>query len=307
MNSQISVISSVKYCLYQVMSDKIELSAVIVTWNSEKEIEKCLESVAAASKEIKSEIIVIDNNSEDRTQEVVMDMIKSNSGIKFIQNNDNKGYTKACNQGLEIAAGENILLLNPDTILNSSCIELLIKKLNSDSKTGAVAPQLLNPDSTIQFSCRTFPEYRDLFFEMTLISSLFSKSRFFSRWKMNYFSHNIESPVDQPMAAALMIKRDVLLTAGNFDERYNMFFNDVDLCKKIHDKGYKIIFYPEAKIIHEKGISIYKDRERMIKVWSEDCLKYFRKYHYNFILYNLLLISLKITGLIRISLYKITK
>lgn len=289
------------------MSDKTILSVIVVTWNSDKEIGKCIESVSASAEGIDYEIIVVDNNSLDKTSEIVTGLIKTNSKIKFIQNSENKGYTKACNQGMEIATGENIFLLNPDTVLQGSSIEMLIKKLNEDRKTGAVAPQLLNPDKTIQFSCRTFPGYRDMFFEMILLSAIFGKSRIFSRWKMNYFSHNEEREVEQPMAAALMIRKDVLDKTGNFDGRFSMFFNDVDLCKKIHDKGCKIIFYPEAKIIHEKGISIYKDRVRMIKVWNEDCLKYFRKYHYSFILYYWLMISLKVTGILRIIYYKITK
>lgn len=289
------------------MSDRILLTTVIVTWNSEKEIGKCIESVVKSAEGIENEIIVIDNNSSDKSSEIVSDLIEKNKRIKLLQNTINKGYTKACNQGLEIASGENILLLNPDTILKESSIELLIKKLRENIKTGAVAPQLLNPDNSIQYSCRTFPEYRDMFFEMTLLSAMFGKSKFFSRWKMHYFSHNEKRTVDQPMAAALMIKKGVLERTGNFDERFSMFFNDVDLCKMIYDSGFKIIFYPESKIIHEKGISIYKDRERMIKVWNEDCLKYFRKYHYNIILYNLLLVSLKITGIMRIIFYKITK
>lgn len=289
------------------MSDKTILSVVVVTWNSDKEICKCIESVSASAEGINYEIIIVDNNSSDKTSDIVTGLTEKNSKIRFIQNTENKGYTKACNQGLETAAGENIFLLNPDTVLQGSCIEQLIRKLNEDMKTGAVAPQLLNPDMTIQFSCRTFPEYRDMFYEMILLSSIFGKSRVFSRWKMNYFSHNEEREVDQPMAAALMIKKDVLDETGNFDGRFSMFFNDVDLCKKIHDKGYKIIFYPAAKIIHEKGTSIYKDRVRMIKIWNEDCLKFFRKYHYNFILYNWLKISLKVTGILRIIFYKITK
>ncbi|MBL0106831.1 MAG: glycosyltransferase family 2 protein [Ignavibacteria bacterium] len=218
------------------MSDKTILSVVVVTWNSYKEICKCIESVSASAKGINYEIIVVDNNSSDKTSDLVKGLVQKNSKIRFIQNTENKGYTKACNQGMEIAAGENIFLLNPDTVLQGSCIEQLIRKLNEDIETGAVAPQLLNPDITIQFSCRTFPEYRDMFFEMILLSSIFGKSRVFSRWKMNYFSHNEEREVDQPMAAALMIKKDVLDETGNFDGRFSMFYNDVDLCKKFMTK-----------------------------------------------------------------------
>ncbi|HMS66025.1 MAG TPA: glycosyltransferase family 2 protein [Ignavibacteria bacterium] len=292
------------------MHDKvgIELSIVIVTWNSEQEISGCINSIIENTASINFEIIVIDNDSNDKTAEVLksFDKIKS-CDLKLIFNSNNFGYTKACNQGIEIAMGENIFLLNPDTQFTLNCAELLMKKLNEDAGTGGIAPQLLNEDLTIQKSCRTFPRYFDIFCEMTLLSRIFPDSELLSNWKMNYFSHNEERSVEQPMAAALMIKKKVLDEVKNFDDRYSMFFNDVDLCKKIRDKGYTILFFPEARIIHQKGVSIYKDRVRMIKVWNDDCLKYFKKYHYNIIFYNLLALSLKVTGFFRILFYRITK
>ena len=124
---------------------------------------------------------------------------------------------------------------------------------------------------------------------------------------MNYFDHNHERRVDQPMAAALMVKKNVIGEIDGFDQRYKMFFNDVDLCRKIYDKGSDIIFYPEAKVFHTKGVSIYKDRERMIRVWTDDCLSYFKKNNYNFLVYSFLWISLKLSVILRILLYKLKR
>jgi GT2 family glycosyltransferase len=290
------------------MHDRLELSIVIVTWNSESEIGNCINSIIENTQDLNYEIIIVDNKSSDKTVEIVKNLAEDKfQRIKIILNNYNSGFTKACNEGILSSGGDNILLLNPDTKMTGDSIKILLKKLESDEKLGAAAPQLLNEDKSIQKSCRTFPTYFDMFCEFSLLSKIFPKSRIFAGWKMNYFSHDEEALVEQPMAAALMIKRKVLNEVNNFDERFIMFFNDVDLCKKIYDKGYEIIFYPKAKIVHKKGVSIFKDRERMIRVWNDDCLSYFKKYHNRFLLYNWLLVSLKVSGFLRILNYKLYK
>jgi len=298
----------IKFYLRQRMRDNIDLSVIIVTWNSEGEIIDCLNSIVENAGSLSYEIIIVDNNSTDNTREVIITFAeKKFQRLKLISNNENSGFTKGCNTGINESSGKNILLLNPDTKILDSAQEKLLLKLNSDDNTAAIAPQLLNEDSTIQMSCRTFPRYFDMFCELSLLSLFFPGSKTFARWKMNYFSHNDEAAVDQPMAAALMMKRKILDQVGNLDERYLMFFNDVDLCRKIQDKGYKIIFYPDAKMIHEKGASIYKDRARMIKLWNDDCLSYFKKHNYNLFLYNWLSINLKLSGYLRILFYKLKK
>ncbi len=271
----------------------IRLSIVIVTWNSEGEIVPCLDSIAKEGMDV-VEVIVVDNASKDNTRE----LLGAFQNVTLILNGTNLGYTKACNQGIERSTGEYVLLLNPDTIIYDNALDNLLDYVNKNDLSAA-APQLLNEDMTIQHSCRTLPGYWDMFCEMTLLSAIFPKSRLFSRWKMRYFDHDSVREVEQPMAAALLIKKSVLDEVGMMDERYKMFFNDVDLCKKLKDAGYKIMFYPGAKIIHSKGRSIYKDRKNMIRVWNKDCLKYFKKYHYNFILYPLLSFGIHFTGFFR--------
>ena len=290
------------------MPDHTILSIVIVTWNSEKEIGDCLGSIIENTKDLNYEIIIVDNNSSDRTADIISETAAEKfHRLKVILNTDNKGFTIACNQGILSSSGENVLFLNPDTKITGQALKILLVKLSESVTTGAAAPQLLNEDRTIQKSCRTFPDYFDMFCEFTLLTYFFPKSILFSNWKMNYFSHDVERKVEQPMAAALMVKRKVLNEIGNFDERYKMFFNDVDLCRKIYDKGYSILFCPDSKIIHEKGVSIYKDRERMIRIWNEDCLRYFKKYNNNILLYSWLFVNLKISGFLRILFYRIRK
>ena len=282
-------------------SSNIDLSIIIVTWNSEEDLPECLNSILDNNYNFKFEVIIVDNNSSDNSAKVINNFIEIyDSDIKLIINKVNVGFTKACNQGIKISKGNYILFLNPDTEIVENSLDFLYKKFIMENSFAAIVPQLLNVDGTIQYSCRKLPRYIDLYFEIFLLSSIFSTSTFFSRWKMKYFSHDEETEVEQPMAAAFLLKKSILDVINNFDESYYMFFNDVDLCKKISDKNMKILFYPEAKIIHKKGISINKDHAKMIKAWNSDCLKYFKKYHYNFVKFHVLKILFTIIYPIRI-------
>jgi GT2 family glycosyltransferase len=281
--------------LHQQTENNILLSVIIVTWNSETEIEDCINSIIHHNTNIPLEIIVVDNASQDKTRSLLKNYSVQTDFVKVILNDDNKGYTLGNNQGIKIAKGEFVLLLNPDTKITGGALEKMIEFLLVSSNAGAIAPQLLNEDYTIQKSCRTFPKYWDMFCELFLFSKIFPMSKIFARWKMNYFNHNELAEVQQPMAAALMIKKNVMDKVNGFDERYKMFFNDVDLCKSIVDAGYKIYFYPDARIFHIKGASIYRDRKNMLRVWNDDCIKYFKKHYNNFLLTPLLGFGLKLS------------
>ena len=248
----------------------------------------------------------MDNNSDDNTAQAVENFQKVFPyNVLLIRNNENYGYTKGCNQGIEIAQGKYVLLLNPDTQIQKDAISKMIDYIESREDVGAIAPQLMTRHKTIQYSCRRIPTYRDLFFEMTLLSKIFSKNKFFAKWKFKYFEHDTIAEVEQPMAAAIMIRKEILNKTGNLDERFLMFYNDIDICKQILNLGYKIIYYPDSKVYHKIGTSILKARVRMIKVWNDDCLRYFRKNGYNSFLHIFLFIGLKISGILRIIFTKL--
>ena len=280
-----------------------DISIVIVTWNSEEEISECLRGIftnPANDYFDHIEAIIIDNASQDNTINTIESYKKLiDHDIRLITNKENLGFTRGANIGLHQARYETVMILNPDTEIYKDALVLLHKKLYSDDSIAIVAPQLVYRSKEIQHSCRTLPTYRDMFFEIFLLSRIFSRSNFFARYKMNNFAHDTEREVEQPMGAALMIKQSVLKEVDYFDDMYDMFFNDVDLCKKVKLAGYKIIFYPTAQIVHRKGISVYKNRAYMISLWNKDCLRYFKKFHYNIILYPLLSFFLHLSGAVR--------
>jgi GT2 family glycosyltransferase len=164
----------------------------------------------------------------------------------------------------------------PDTLSK------LIDYLKENPAVGMVAPQLLFPDGRIQPSCRHFPERKDIIWHLSGLNCLFPRSVVFNRWKMGNFSHQVEAEVDQPQGAALMTHRKAFETVGFPDENFPMFFSDVDWCQRFKAKGWKIVFYPSAKIIHHQGTSIHRNRVRMI--WSSHLsfIRYFQKYRPGF-------------------------
>ena len=263
----------------------MSISIIIVTYNNQNEIKDCIDSIISEIQLIKGEIIIVENNSSDLTKQEIETLSISKKMLKTIYNPDNRGYAKANNQGILLVKNEFVLFLNPDTILAEGSIVDLKKRIENDPKIAAIAPQLVFPNRTIQSSCRRFPNYGFLLSELFGLNIFFKNSKFFNGWKMGDFNHKTERIVDQPMGAALMVKLDILEKLNGFDEKFSMFFNDVDLCKRIYLMGKNIIFFPLVVIIHKKGASIDKQLNKMILSSQLSFIKYLFKHFAYFIYY----------------------
>lgn len=259
------------------------LSIIIVTFNHEREIAECLDAIYTKCTVYPLEILIIDNHSEDHTKKTIEDYFhdhpKENLTFNLIKNTVNFGYTKAVNQGMKLANSQFILLLNPDTMVSDNAIDLMVQFLSNNPQTGAVAPQLQYPDGEIQPSCRRFPCYRYVVFEMLGLSYLFPRSKIFNGWKMGDFDFKSMRQVQQPQGSCLMIPQKVKGDIGFLDERFFLFFSDVDYCKRIRSTGFKIYFYPTAKVTHQKGSSIYRERAKLTWQSHVDFMRYFLKWY----------------------------
>jgi len=251
------------------------LSVVIVTWNSCDRIAACLASLPREEGVLATEIIVVDNASEDSTREIVH---REFSWVRLRANEHNLGFTRACNVGIREARGQYVLFLNPDTVVQPTSLENMIRYMDEHSRVGALGPQLVYPDGRIQSSCRQFPTYRLMLWEFTGLRFLFPRSRLFGAWRMGYFDHRQLRPVDQPMGACLLLRSAALAAVGVLDENLEMFFSDVDICRRIKEAGWDIVFLPQAQVFHQAGSSIHRARPRMLVKSHGDCYRYFRKY-----------------------------
>ncbi len=260
------------------MESPLQLSILIVTYNSSSTIRVCLHSVFQELEALDGEVIVVDNHSTDETLSILDEMVTQNAKLKVEKNRTNRGFAVGNNQALEISRGQHILILNPDTILNKLILKNLLGELEKDEKIGAIAPQLQFPDGRIQKTCRRFPTHMDVIYNMLGLSALFPESRRFNGWKMGDFDHQSAHEVDQPAGAALLVRGDLLRTLHGFDENFPMFFNDVDLCKRIKMAGYTIWYLPEYTMQHLGGASVKQVKMKMTISSHVSFFRYFEKH-----------------------------
>ena len=254
----------------------MELSIIIVNWNTRVLLNKCLNSIYNYSNNLNPEIIVIDNASKDGSIEMLK---KDFLGVKIIINTINRGFAAAVNQGLRIAQGEVILLLNPDTeILKDTFINSL-RFIENNQTVGVIGCKILNQDGTIQPSCRRFPNLLSQIIILLKLHNFLPNLKAIREYYMLDWAHNETKEVDQVMGAFFMIRKDVIQKIGEFDEHFFLWFEEVDYCKRVKDACLKVIFYPKAEIIHQKGKSFEKlpaIKEQMIL--NKSMLYYFRKH-----------------------------
>jgi GT2 family glycosyltransferase len=283
------------------------LSIIIITWNSEEFIEKCLKSVFDTKGSIDLEVIVVDNASQDTTTKIIE---RFKPEVRLIVNQHNSGYSKGNNQGIEVSKGDYVLLLNPDVELKENCLKLMLDFLENHKDIDGSAPQLLNPDGSIQPSCREFPDFSILLWEFSGLSFLFPKNRIFGRWRMRYFDFQSSREVDQLMGSCLLLRRKTIQKIGTFDEEFPIFFNDVDLCYRIKNNRGKLFFLPEAKAFHFKGASTRQAKPNMILSAHLSFIRFLSKYKngiINRILVYLSGILLLVAALLRIIFYSMRK
>ncbi len=238
------------------MIELIDLSVIIVSYNVRYFLELCLSSVVKASKDIPSEIIVIDNNSSDDSCSMVSTLYPH---IRLIRNTCNEGFARACNQGLRLAKGEFVLLLNPDTLIDENSLKCCINFMHSHSLAGAMGVKMLDGDGKyLRESKRAIPFPMTALFKITGMSSLFSHSTLFSRYYMEHLDNNRTAEIEVLPGAFMFIRKSILGITGLMDEKYFMYGEDIDLSFRIIKAGYKIYYYPEIKIIHFKGESARK-------------------------------------------------
>lgn len=264
-------------------TDLLDLSIVIVSWNTKGLLDKCLVTLKEELDNLTDttyEVYVVDNDSKDGSAEMVDE---KHQWANLIANDDNLGFAKANNQVLRIARGKQILLLNPDTEVKPGALTTLTEFLESHEKAGIVAPQLLNTDGSIQRSCRQFPTFLGMLFELIGLSKMFPKgSKYgaqFRAYKMLDWEHDDEREVDQPEGACLLLKREVIEQIGILDEGFWMLFEEVDWCYRIKKAGWQIWFTPTAKVLHHYGQSIKQVKVSMILSSHRGLYRFWKKHY----------------------------
>lgn len=257
------------------MADKPDLSVVIVNWNTSAELEACLRSIGEEDS-VRLEIIVIDNASPDDSVEMVR---REFPGVRLIENNANLGFAKAANQGISTSQGRYVLLLNPDSEVKPGALPAIVRFGDENPKVGIFGPKLLNPNGTLQYSCRGFPTVAAGFFRNTILTKYFPRNSYIYDYLMLGWDHSEPRDVDWVSGAALVARRELLEDVGMLDERFYMYCEDVDLAFRAHEKSWRVTYFPPAVVVHACGRSSNYRPNRMIIEHHKSIFRFFRKHH----------------------------
>jgi GT2 family glycosyltransferase len=282
----------------------LELSVIIVNWNTRDLLRACLVSLQSAlnaprsSRPASAEVLVIDNASTDGSAEMVRQAFPE---VQLIANPTNIGYAVGNNQGFAQARGEFWLLLNPDTELPPEAPAHLLQFLRERPGAGAVAPRLVHPDGRIQRSIRGFPTPAALLGEVTGLARLLPGGPW-AGYRGPREEPEAPVPVDQPMASCLLFRREAVVQAGGMDPGFPIFFNDVDLCRRVKEHGWEIWYDPTVSVVHHGGASTRQVRPQMVWESHRGLHRYYRK-HYRgkmfFPVYGLVVGAIYLTGALR--------
>lgn len=256
------------------------LSIIIVTFNNQEHITECLNSLTKIH--MNNEIIIIDNHSTDLTIHNIQIFFEKNPSFTatLITNTINRGYAQAVNQGIKKSKGELICLLGSDCLVEQDTMEYLADFLIRNPDTGLVAPRLINQSGNTSSSCRRLPTIADVMFELSGLPRLLPHTMK-PKWKRVDHNPSLTKEIEQPEASCIMTHREALTQIGLMDERFSIFFNDVDWCRRFLENNFKIMYVPQVKVVHFKGGSIYKNRIPMIWKSHQGFYRYFLKYAKN--------------------------
>ena len=239
----------------ELLNTRIDLSIIIVNYNLAHEVRNCLNSLFVKKKDVNYEVIIIDNNSPDKgLVEVEKEFKKEN--IHFYYLKENVGFGQGCNYGFSKATGEYICFLNPDTLITNAIFLTVINLFESDKSIGIIGPKQKTRNPFFDFSAGFYP---NIFFEICNLFGIGVLVEAFIVFLYTKLKKESILKVDWILGGAIFISSDLFKMVNGFDKDYFMFFEEVDLCKRITNKGYKIIYCPELQIHHIGSVSGKKD------------------------------------------------
>lgn len=258
-----------------------DVSIIIVSWNTRSYLARCLAAIPRAAGTPAIEIIVVDNGSTDGTQAMLAEEFPN---VRLIQSQENLGFGRANNVGARASRGRALLLLNSDCELLPGALPTMVGALDRDASLGGVLCRLLNADGTLQPSVhRSFPSPWSLVGELFFLSSLRyavyrSPALHASLLRRTIRAHRHAHDVAWGGAACMLVRRDVFEAIGGFDERYFMYCEDMDLCKRIRDAGYRLRYLPGASAVHHWGRSTAQRPAVMLREACRSRVYYFEKH-----------------------------
>lgn len=251
-----------------------ELSVTICSWNTVALLEECLCSLEAVRGEADFEVIVVDNASKDRSANRVREKFP---WVRLLAQSENLGFTGGQNLAISERKASHVFLLNSDARVHPGALRTLIDYRASHPEAGIIGPKVLNPDGSLQYSCRRFPNPVAALFRNTLIGKLLPNNRFTRDYLMKDWEHDAVREVDWVSGAAMFVSKDVIDRVGLMDPRFFMYCEDVDWCWRTWKTGLKVVYLPAATVTHAIGKSTDQAANRMILRFHRSMLYFYKK------------------------------
>lgn len=228
----------------QTLNPNPLVSAVVLNFRSPKDTVRCVQALKRQTIAYDMEIIVIDNHSQDDSIGLIRSQLSQIPAVRIVEERDNIGYGRGNNDGLRFAHGQYLLIVNPDNPLPPETVDRMLSALRSHPDAGIVGPALIHPDGSIRPSARQFPHAADLL----------SKRLFPKKWQTAYEQAMTATKdeevkeVDWLVGACLLMPMELFRKLGGFDERFFLFFEDIDLCRRIKALGKKVLYLPQVRV-----------------------------------------------------------
>ena len=262
---------------------KPKVSTITVNYNHKYFPKLSVEAIEAAKHPWPVEVVFVDNASTDELSLNFLRKADKKKRIKLIESPENIGFAGGNNLGVANASGEYILILNPDTTVREDSIKKMVEYMEKDPEVGILGPRLEYSDGTVQDSCRRDMSFFDLVIKRTALRHVPGLRRRVEKYTMEDFNHSKTQEVELITGACMLIKKDFYDEIGGFDDRYFLFMEDFDLCKKVRKAGKKVVYFPEAIINHYhkrlSGGSIFKLlTKKVFWIHVKSAIKYFWKW-----------------------------
>lgn len=250
------------------------LSIIIVSWNTRDILRDCLESVYANLSGLDCEVLVIDNASSDGSPQMVETQFPQ---AALVKNPDNRGFAAANNQGMKLAKGSYILLLNSDTIVLGDVLSRTVAFAGAHPEAAVIGCRVLNPDRSLQPTCFMYPSVLNLLIATAYLNKLLPGNRFFGREAMTWWDRTDERDVEVVTGCFMLVRREAIDRVGPMDEEYFMYGEETDWCWRFRQAGWRLMFTPVGEIIHLGGQSTAKVKPKMVLQLRSGLLQFFRK------------------------------
>ena len=251
----------------------IDFTLAIVNCNTKELLRKCLTSIREHAGHFQVQVVVLDNASEDGSADMVESCFPE---VILVRNDENVGFAKGHDLMLPYSQGRFHVLVNSDIEIKPGCLEHIYNLMIQDRFIGVLGPQIVGPDGKIQPSCRRLPSLKLLFWDALGLGKLLGG--WFNPYHMASFDHLSSRKVQQVMGSFFVIRASIFPTVGFLDTRFFMYFEEVDYCKRVQEKGYSVFFDADAQVYHEGGASSRNVKVMTIRRTMRSMHQYFKKH-----------------------------